>query len=128
MCRSSWEQGSHTIKAGWSFDKTPSFVLPPVMSRFRDRKLNRTCQYIGYDAFVDATTRGQMRNAFDNGTSIVSNWDVMEGLLDYIFLKLGIEGAEGRVDRPIVMTEPVANLTYPRRSTFSRSYDLVQGY
>lgn len=92
------------------------------MSRFRDRKLNRTCQYVGYDAFVDATTRGQMRNAFDNGTSIISNWDVMEGLLDYIFLKLGIEGSEGRVDRPIVMTEPVANLTYPRRSMFSRIY------
>lgn len=90
------------------------------MSRFRDRKLNKACQFIGYDAYVDATTRGQLRYAFDPGTSVVSNWDVMEGVLDYIFLKLGVgvDGAEGKVDRPIVMTEPIANLTYPRRSEF----------
>jgi len=42
----------------------------------------------------------------------------MEGLLDYTFIKLGVDGASGGVDRPIVMTEPIANLNYPRRSTF----------
>ncbi|OKL62032.1 hypothetical protein UA08_02181 [Talaromyces atroroseus] len=109
------DNGSHTIKAGWSFDKTPRFVFPPVMSRYRDRKLNKGCQFIGYDAYVDATTRGQLRYAFDPGTSIVGNWDVMEGVLDYVFLKLGVDGSNGAVDRPIVMTEPIANLTYPRR-------------
>lgn len=70
---------------------------------------------------MDATTRGQLRYAFDPGTSVVSNWDVMEGVLDYIFLKLGVDGAEGKVDRPIVMTEPIANLTYPRRSKSNNS-------
>lgn len=104
------------MKAGWSFDKDPRFVIPPVMSRYRDRKLNKACQFIGYDAYVDATTRGQLRYAFDPGTSVVGNWDVMEGVLDYLFLKLGVDGADGGVDRPIVMTEPIANLNYPRRS------------
>jgi hypothetical protein len=33
-----------------------------------------------------------------------------------LFLKLGVDGSSGNVDRPIVMTEPIANLTYPRRS------------
>lgn len=111
--------GSNLIKAGWSFDKNPRLVFPPVMARYRDRKLNRACQFIGYDAYVDATTRGQLRNAFDPGTSVVGNWDVMEGLLDYTFIKLGVDGANGGVDRPIVMTEPIANLSYPRRSTLS---------
>jgi actin-related protein 5 len=92
------------------------------MSRYRDRKVNRTCQFVGWDSYVDATTRGQVRNAFDPGTSVVSNWDVFEGVLDYLFLKLGIDGAGGGVDRPIVMTEPIANLTYPRRSTYSDIY------
>uniref|UniRef100_A0A093XHF0 Actin-like protein arp5 n=1 Tax=Talaromyces marneffei PM1 TaxID=1077442 RepID=A0A093XHF0_TALMA len=109
------DNGSHTVKAGWSFDKFPRFMLPPVMSRYRDRKLNKACQFIGYDAYVDATTRGQLRYAFDPGTSVVGNWDVMEGVLDYVFLKLGVDGSQGSVDRPIVMTEPIANLTYPRR-------------
>lgn len=88
------------------------------MARYRDRKLNRACQFIGYDSYVDATTRGQLRNAFDPGTSVVGNWDVMEGVLDHTFIKLGVDGASGGVDRPIVMTEPIANLSYPRRSTF----------
>ncbi|EED14274.1 chromatin remodeling complex subunit (Arp5), putative [Talaromyces stipitatus ATCC 10500] len=110
------DNGAHTVKAGWSFDKSPRFIFPPVMSRYRDRKLNKACQFIGYDAYVDATTRGQLRYAFDPGTSIVGNWDVMEGVLDYVFLKLGVDGSsEGAVDRPIVMTEPIANLAYPRR-------------
>lgn len=86
------------------------------MSRYRDRKLNRQCQFIGYDSYVDATTRGQLRYAFDPGSSVVGNWDVMEGVLDYVFLKLGVDGANGSVDRPILMTEPVANLGYPRKS------------
>ncbi|KAI9372328.1 hypothetical protein BJX61DRAFT_507758 [Aspergillus egyptiacus] len=109
------DNGAHLVKAGWSFDKNPRFILPPVMSRYRDRKLNKGCQFIGNDAYVDATTRGQLRYAFDPGTSVVGNWDVMEGVLDYLFIKLGIDGANGGVDRPIVMTEPIANPNYPRK-------------
>ena len=74
--------------------------------------------YVGYDAYADATTRGQIRNAFEPGSSIVANWDVMEGVLDYTFLKLGLDASEEGVDRPIVMTEPVANLGYSRKSRF----------
>ncbi|OJD12909.1 hypothetical protein AJ78_06574 [Emergomyces pasteurianus Ep9510] len=109
------DNGSHLVKAGWSFDKSPRFIIPPVMAKYRDRKFNRTCHFAGYDAYVDATTRGQVRNAFDPGTNIVGNWDVMEGVLDYIFLKLGVDGANGGVDRPIVLTEPIANLGYSRK-------------
>ncbi|KAJ5583180.1 hypothetical protein N7535_001800 [Penicillium sp. DV-2018c] len=109
------DNGSHLVKAGWSFDQNPRFAIPPVMSRYRDRKLNRQCQFIGYDAYVDATTRGQLRNGFDPGSSVVGNWDVMEGVLDYLFLKLGVEGVNGGVGRPILMTEPIANMPYSRK-------------
>ena len=71
---------------------------------------------MGYNAYADATTRGQIRNAFEPGTSIVGNWDVMEGVLDSIFVDLGIEGEHGGIGRPILMTEPMANLGYPRKS------------
>ena len=60
-----------------------------------------------------------MRHAFDPGTSVVGNWDVIEGLLDYLFIKLGVT-SQG-VDRPIVMTEPIANPNYPRKSEFPPS-------
>ena len=109
------DNGASTVKAGFSSDQTPRFLLPPIVAKYRDRKYNKPCNFVGYDAYADATTRGQVRNVFEQYTSIPTNWDVMEGVLDYIFLKLGVDGAEGNIGRPIVMTEPVANLGYTRR-------------
>ncbi|KAI5306841.1 Nuclear actin-protein involved in chromatin remodeling [Ascosphaera pollenicola] len=111
------DNGSHILKAGWSFQSVPQLQIPPVMSRYRDRKANRMSKFIGYDAYTDATIRGQIRVATDSGSSIIGNWDVMEGVLDYVFLKMGIDadGSIGGIGRPVVMTEPVANLGYCRR-------------
>lgn len=53
-----------------------------------------------------------MRNAFEPGTGIVTHWDTMEAVLDYIFLGMGV----GEEMVPIVMTESVANLAYSRKS------------
>ena len=108
--------GSGLIRAGWSFDTAPRVSFPADVARYRDRKYNRTVSYVGYDAYADATTRGQIRNAFEPGTSIVGNWDAMEGVLDSLFVKLGVEGESEGVGRPILMTEPVANLGYSRKS------------
>ncbi|KAI9760128.1 MAG: hypothetical protein M4579_001848 [Chaenotheca gracillima] len=110
------DNGSSSIRAGWSFDQSPKLNFAPIMSRYRDRKLSKTLSLVGNDAYTDATTRGQIKNAFEAGTGIVSNWDVMEGILDYIFLKLGVDGADGGVGRNIVLTEQVANLGYSRKT------------
>ena len=100
--------------------------FPADVARYRDRKYNRTVSYVGHDAYADATTRGQIRNAFEPGTSIVGNWDVMEGVMDNIFLKLGIEGESGGIGRPVLMTEPVANLGYSRKSRCQYLRSLVE--
>ncbi|KAL8954080.1 MAG: hypothetical protein Q9222_000093 [Ikaeria aurantiellina] len=110
------DNGASLLRAGWSFDKTPRLAFPATVARYRDRRINRTVSYVGYNAFADATTRGQIRNAFEPGSSVVGNWDVMEGLLDYTFASLGVTGEDGGVGRPIVMTEPVANLGYSRKT------------
>jgi actin-related protein 5 len=85
------------------------------MARYRDRKLNRTFVFVGSDVFSDGTARGQAKNVYEPGSNIVNNWDAVEGVLDYIFVKMGID-SRGGIDRPIVMTEPVANLGYARKS------------
>lgn len=108
--------GSSTVRAGWATDKIPRFSLPPLMARYNDRRINRKFTFCGSDVFADGTARGQSKNAYEPGSNIVNNWDVMEGVLDYVFHKLGLEDADNSVDRPIVMTEPVANLGYARRS------------
>ncbi|KAL8872155.1 MAG: hypothetical protein Q9174_002166 [Haloplaca sp. 1 TL-2023] len=110
------DNGASLLRAGWSFDKSPRVSFPAIVARYRDRKFNRAVSYIGYNAFADATTRGQIRNAFEPGSSVVGNWDVMEGLLDYTFVNLGITGEDGGIGRPVVMTEPVANLGYSRKT------------
>ena len=116
MCRPRLKEplGASTVKAGFSFDKRPRFLVPPIMAKYKDRKFNKYCAFVGYDAYADATTRGQIRQAFETHTSIPTNWDIMEGVLDYIFLKLGVD-SQGSVGRPLVFTEPVANLGHPRR-------------
>lgn len=119
-------RGSSLVRAGWSFDTIPRISFPADVARYRDRKYNRTVSYVGYNAYADATTRGQIRNAFEPGTSIVGNWDVMEGVLDNIFVNLGVEGENGGIGRPVLMTEPVANLGYSRKSTCQPLSSLVQ--
>jgi actin-related protein 5 len=91
------------------------------MARYRDRKLGRTYAFAGSDVYADTTAKGHMRNAFEAGSGIVSNWDVMESVLDYVFLKMGIDGSEGSVGMPIVMTEAVANLPYSRKCRVSKT-------
>ena len=111
------DNGSSTLRAGWSFDKTPRVSMPPLMAKYKDRRINRYYMFCGSDVFADGTARGQSKNAYEPGSNIINNWDVFEGALDYIFIKLGLEDAEGGIQRPILMTEPVANLPYARKTT-----------
>ncbi|KAK7956109.1 putative ARP5-Actin-related protein [Apiospora aurea] len=110
------DNGSSAVRAGWSFEAQPRFNIPPIMAKYRDRKLGKTYSFAGNDCYADTTARGHIRNAFEPGTGIVTNWDVMEHVLDWTFLKLGMNDAEGSIDMPIVMTETVANLPYSRKS------------
>ncbi|ORY63199.1 putative chromatin remodeling complex subunit [Pseudomassariella vexata] len=110
------DNGSSAVRAGWSFESQPRLSLPPIMAKYRDRKLGKTYSFAGADCYADTTARGHIRNAFEAGTNIVSNWDVMEHVLDWTFLKLGMNSAEGSIDMPIVLTEAVVNLPYSRKS------------
>lgn len=95
------------------------------MARYTDRKLNRKLTFIGSEIFFDGTARGQAKNAYDVGAPVVNNWDVMEGCLDFIFSKLGF-GANGEttINRRVVMTEPLANLGYSRKTMSEILFEL----
>jgi actin-related protein 5 len=112
------DNGSSAVRAGWSFDSKPRLSVPPLMARYRDRKLARTFTFVGADVYSDGTARGQSKNVYEPGSNVVNNWDCMEGVLDYVFIKLGVDGRSGSIERPVVMTEPVANLGYTRKSTY----------
>ncbi|KAF2135379.1 uncharacterized protein K452DRAFT_323088 [Aplosporella prunicola CBS 121167] len=118
------DNGSSTVRAGWSFDQNPRLQVAPMMARYRDRKLNTTFQFIGNEVYADGTARGQAKNIYEPGSSIINNWDAMEGVLDYVFMKMGIDGSRGGISRPVVMTEPVANLGYSRRTMSEILFEL----
>ncbi|OBW69586.1 MAG: Thi4-domain-containing protein [Aureobasidium pullulans] len=118
------DNGSYNIRAGWQSDRSPRLSLPPVMARYTDRKLNRKLNFIGSEIYFDGTARGQAKNQYEPGSNIINNWDVLEGALDYIFIKLGIDGSKGHVDRPVVMTEPLANLQYSKRTMSEVLFEL----
>ena len=120
--------GSSAVRAGWSFDSKPRLSVLPNMARYRDRKLNRTFTFIGSDVYSDGTARGQSKPIYEPGSNIINNWDAMEGVLDYCFIKMGIDGQSGSIDRPIVLTEPVANLGYTRKSMYSTAQQDWQEY
>ncbi|KAK4991133.1 Actin-related protein 5 [Elasticomyces elasticus] len=109
------DNGSSAVRAGWQFEQAPRLAFPPLMARYTDRKLNRKFCFIGSDLYADGTARGQAKNVYEPGSDIVNNWDAQEGVLDYVFIKLGLDGSRGAVDRPVVMTEPLANLGYTRK-------------
>lgn len=55
--------------------------------------------------------------------NIIANWEVMEGILDYLWLKMGM-AQDGRVDHPIVMTEPVCNPHHARNQMSEMLFEL----
>lgn len=118
------DNGSSSVRAGWQGDNTPRLQFPPLMARYTDRKMNRKLCFIGSEIYFDGTARGQAKNVYEPGSNIVNNWDVQEGILDYVFLKLGIDGRNGGVDRPVLMTEPLANVGYTRKVMSEILYEL----
>ncbi|KAI5794381.1 hypothetical protein DFH27DRAFT_134174 [Peziza echinospora] len=108
------DNGSWQLRAGYSTDLNPRLSCTPQVARYRDRKALKTYTICGNDVFADQASRSQAKSPFDG--SVVSNYDVFENLLDYTFLKLGVDGdGSGGIGRPVVMTEAVCNPNYSRR-------------
>ena len=120
------DNGSATIRAGWQFDHAPRLAIPPLMARYTDRKLNRKLNFIGSEIYFDGTARGQAKNIYEPGNNIINNWDVQEGVLDYVFVKLGLNADKGHIDQPIVMTEPLANVGYSRKVMSELLFELYR--
>ncbi|KAK9454515.1 hypothetical protein V1511DRAFT_502200, partial [Dipodascopsis uninucleata] len=97
--------GTAQTRIGFATDQDPWLTFPTQLSRYRDRKILRTFTLIGTDANLDANTRQSAKSPFDG--PMISNWEYLETILDYCFVKLGVT-SEGRVDNPIMMSEILA--------------------
>ncbi|KAG0262784.1 Nuclear actin-protein involved in chromatin remodeling [Mortierella polycephala] len=85
-------------------------VFDNQIAKFRDRKNNMSVTYVGNDVYSDVVARANIKSGFEN--SVMCKPEIMENVLDYIFIKLGIDA--DKINHPIVMTEPVCVPPYNR--------------
>ncbi|KAJ2619602.1 Nuclear actin-protein involved in chromatin remodeling [Coemansia spiralis] len=100
------DNGSGKCRAGWATESDPRLEFDSIVAKYRNRKVGSDLLLlVGTDVHSDPMAKSSIRSGFDNG--VVTNFDVMENILDYVFTMLGCE--EDSVNQPIVMTETVCN-------------------
>ncbi|ORX85405.1 actin-like ATPase domain-containing protein [Anaeromyces robustus] len=103
--------GTNQTNAGWATDASPYLQFSTVVSKFRDRKTSRNVIYIGNEIYRGETiSRSNLRTPYDS--NVLINSELLEYMMDYIFLKLGINT---NIENPIVMTETLCNPNYSRK-------------
>ncbi|GAA5828929.1 hypothetical protein JCM3770_003524, partial [Rhodotorula araucariae] len=104
------DNGATTLRAGWSTDPDPRIVIDNIAAKYKDRKFNRQVMLAGAEVYVDATSRANTRVPFEG--DVVANFDVMENILDYTLVKLGVDS--DTLQNPVAMTETLCNPAYSR--------------
>ncbi|KAK9477679.1 hypothetical protein V1514DRAFT_308648 [Lipomyces japonicus] len=100
-----FDLGTWHTRVGFSTEESPHLDIPTQISKYRDRKLLRTYTLIGSDANFDANTRAAAKSPFDG--NVVSNWDYLEQVFDYAFVKMGVS-SQDKIDNPIIISELLA--------------------
>lgn len=105
------DNGSYHCRAGYGTSNNPHLDFENVFSKYRNRTNNLTYLIAGDDTHLDHNVRSNIRSPFES--NVITNWDSMEGILDYVFTKLGLEGQSAI--NPIVLTETLCNLPSSRK-------------
>ncbi|KAJ2766702.1 Nuclear actin-protein involved in chromatin remodeling, partial [Coemansia nantahalensis] len=107
------DNGSDRCRAGWATEQDPRLEFESLAARYRNRKLSADqILLVGGSVHSDPMAKASIRSPFDSG--VVTNFDAMESILDYVFTVLGC--VDERVDQPIVMTEAVCTPYTSRRN------------
>ncbi|GAA5980993.1 hypothetical protein JCM11641_001422 [Rhodosporidiobolus odoratus] len=104
------DNGATTLRAGYSTASAPPIVVENINAKFKDRKFNKQVYLAGGEVYVDATSRSNLRVPFEG--DVCCNFDVMENILDYVLIKLGV--ATEALETPVALTETLCNPSYSR--------------
>ncbi|OLL25639.1 Actin-like protein arp5 [Neolecta irregularis DAH-3] len=116
------DNGSWQCRAGWASETLPRYSFENQISKYRDRKMNRSLSYVGSDILSDPAASFNIKSAFDQ--NVVVNWESIEMVMDFVFLRMGIDS--DRIDHPIVMTEPMCNPGYNRKYMTEMMFECYQ--
>ncbi|XP_050415648.1 actin-related protein 5 [Patella vulgata] len=104
------DNGGYQCRVGWATEENPQFIFKNITAKQRGKKENEI--QIGNDISNIEVVRWNIRTQFDR--NVVTMFDVQEQIFDYVFTHLGIT-TEGKVDHPIVLTEPPCNPNISRQ-------------
>lgn len=116
--------GTSLVRAGLTNSPEPNNVFPSVLARYRDRKALKTLTLVGHDVYRDLALKSSIKAPFDG--PLITNWDYIEFMLDYSFEHLGAYSDNGRLNNPIIMTEPVACPFAQRKTMYELLYEAYQ--
>ncbi|QPG76630.1 hypothetical protein FOA43_004022 [Brettanomyces nanus] len=108
--------GRSMLRVGMAGQTDPSCVFPSITSRYKDKKLRRSLNMVGYDVFLDSSLKSNLKTPFDG--AMITNWDSIETILDYSFLHIGVD-SQNKVDSPVLISEVVA-------PPFQQRFNLMQ--
>ncbi|CAM9019712.1 unnamed protein product [Wickerhamomyces anomalus] len=112
--------GSNSIRAGIVSTEDPSHSFPNLLSKYRDRKLNKSMTFIGNDVYLDPSIKSQARSPYDG--PYITNWDYVEQIFDYTFNHIGVNSSGG-VDNPVILTEKPAAPLLQRKNFYELLYE-----
>lgn len=116
--------GTSTWRVGLTNSPEPNNVFPGLISRYRDRKALKTLTIVGNDVYSDPVLRSTIKTPFDG--PLITNWDYIEFMLDYSFEHLGVTSDNGKLNNPIIMTEPITCTYYQRKSMYELLFEAYQ--
>lgn len=116
--------GTSTWRIGLTNNAEPNNVFPAVISRHRDRKLAKTLTIIGNDVFSDSALKSTTKTPYDG--PLITNWDYIEFMLDYSFEHLSVQSTNGKVNNPIIMTEPLTCPYNQRKTMYELLFEAYQ--
>ncbi|KAI3405981.2 ARP5 [Candida oxycetoniae] len=116
--------GTSTWRVGLTNSPEPNNVFPGIISRHRDRRALKTLTIIGNDVYADASLKSTTKTPFDG--PLITNWDYIEFMLDYSFEHLGVTSNNGKLNNPIIMTEPITCTYHQRKTMYELLFEAYQ--
>ncbi|CAL0307634.1 unnamed protein product [Lupinus luteus] len=110
------DNGASYFRIGWAGESEPRVVFRNIVQRPRHKVTGETITIVGdHDPalfkYFDCSRSGP-RSAFEN--NVVSQFEIMEYVLDFGFDRLGANGS--KIDHPVLITECVCNPVQSRRN------------
>lgn len=120
--------GSANVRVGLTKANLPNNVFPSLVAKHRDRRTNTNLTLVGNDIFREApyysTLKSSAKSPFDG--PLITNWDYVENILDYSLEHLGVTSSNGRLNNPVIMTEPLACPNSQRRGMYEIIFEAYQ--